>query len=274
MSAKGILLSRRDAFKKSAGGVAAGIIAFTGLEQLCAAAEAALSGDQMQYDFLLPRVKFECDTGVVDKWNITPSGDRYLLEELEKVVRCKVKIPQNCTFTSPYYGNEEHFNAVVTLDDFEKMRQFPFLFMTSEGHYNLARDEKANVKKYLEEGGFLLMDDCILQISSDYFYQSSVRILNNIFGAGSVVKIPRDHEVFHNVYDMGAIGLPHVSGTNHGGRGVMLGERLAVFLSSTDIHCGWTDRPGQWYGKSARSPHAYKEAIQIGINIIMYALSH
>ena len=50
---------------------------------------------------------------------------------------------------------------------------------------------------------------------------------------------------------------------------VFIGDRLAVFLSSTDIHCGWCDSHGFEFGKQN-----YEKAIQMGINIIMYAISH
>jgi hypothetical protein len=66
-------------------------------------------------------------------------------------------------------------------------------------------------------------------------------------------------------------------GQYHGARGVFVGNRLAVFLSSTDIHCGWADSRGRWFGAGGKrgiGKHGYKEAIQMGINIIMYAVSH
>ncbi|OHB74600.1 MAG: hypothetical protein A2Z25_16460 [Planctomycetes bacterium RBG_16_55_9] len=64
-------------------------------------------------------------------------------------------------------------------------------------------------------------------------------------------------------------GLPIMQGQNHGARGVFIGDRLAVFLSSTDIHCGWCDSHGFTFGR-----HNYQKAIQMGINVIMYALTH
>jgi hypothetical protein len=49
----------------------------------------------------------------------------------------------------------------------------------------------------------------------------------------------------------------------------VLFRSLAVFLSSTDIHCGWCDSNGFEFGRQN-----YEKAIQMGINIIMYAISH
>jgi len=56
---------------------------------------------------------------------------------------------------------------------------------------------------------------------------------------------------------------------NHGARGLFVRDRLAVFLSSTDLHCGWCDRHGTTWGLVG-----YRQAIQMGINIVMYALTH
>ena len=64
--------------------------------------------------------------------------------------------------------------------------------------------------------------------------------------------------------------MPYMHGQNHGARGFFVGDRLAVFLCSTDIHCGWCDSLGMEWG----SIENYEKAIQIGINLIMYAMSH
>jgi hypothetical protein len=95
--------------------------------------------------------------------------------------------------------------------------------------------------------------------------------------------IPNDHEVFNNVFDLSETGLPALQyggsiypagfsrphGQNHGARGVFIGDRLAIFLSSTDLHCGWCDSHGVEWGNDG-----YRRTIQMGINIIMYALTH
>jgi len=219
--------------------------------------------DPDRYDFLMPRVKFDCTMEVGDRWNAFPGGERNLLLALEKVVRCRVLLPPDCRDDSPHHGADYQFNGVVDLTDMDELRKYPFLFMTSSGPYVLSDVKKQNLGRYLNEGGFLLMDDCV-HLNRSLFYKSSYKILQEIFGAGAVKRIPNDHEVFHNVYDLSRVGLPYVQGEDFGARGLFVGERLAVFLSSTDIHCGWMD-PGR--------SHA-GESIQMGINIIMYSLSH
>lgn len=180
---------------------------------------------------------------------------------------------------------------MVAFDEREEIRKYPLLFMTGENHYKLDDQQKRNLAEYVLRGGFLLMDDCVVGSGGDFFYKSSYELLEEVFGRGAVRRIPLEHEIFHNMYDLGQTGLPHLEqqnlvllpgmrspqqiglpymhGQNHGARGVFVEDRLAVFLSSTDLHCGWCDSHGLTFGR-----RNYEKAIQMGINIIMYALSH
>jgi len=272
-------MDRRVFLKETGRTMTAAALAAAGLGGLAQRVLAESSRDLDDYDFLMPRVKFGCTMQVNDYWNAFPGGDRNLLAEFASVVRCRVKLPRDCNDNKPHSGSESQFNAVVDLTDMEALRKYPFLFMTASGSYRLGGKQKTNLREYVNEGGFLLMDDCVhgRLDDGDFFYQSSFKMLSEVFGAGAVRGIPNDHEIFHNVYNLGDIGLPHIIGRYHGARGVFVGDRLAVFLSSTDIHCGWVDSHGRWFGNGGKmgvGKHGHKEAIQMGINIILYALSH
>jgi len=247
--------------------------------------------DLDKYDFLMPRVKFTHEKREVDRWNVRPGGDANLLRELSSVIRCRVKPIRQAYDWQPQWSTEGQLNAIVGFDELEDLEKYPFLFMTGENHYKFDDRQKVNLKEYVLRGGFLLMDDCVVGSGGDFFYKSSYALLEEVFGSGSVKRIPLEHEVFHNVHDLGETGLPfmqmrsptpifgprrptqtalpHMHGQNHGARGIFVGDRLAVFLSSTDLHCGWCDSRGGVFGR-----HNYKKAIQMGINIIMYAISH
>jgi len=210
---------------------------------------------------------------------------------LSSAIRCRVKPIRRAYDWQPQWATEGQLNAVVTFEDLNDLEKYPFLFMTGENHYRLGEGEKVNLKEYILRGGFLLMDDCVVGNGGDFFYQSSYALLEEVFGSGAVKRIQPEHEVFHNVYDLGQTGLPSLQqlapvlvppfrrptqsplpvmhGQNHGARGVFVGDRLAVFLSSTDLHCGWCDSHGTTFGRAN-----YQKAIQMGINVIMYAISH
>jgi len=223
------------------------------------------------YDFLIGRVKFAApgtgDIGGRNIWGAHPGATRNLLENFIAVVRCKVKIPTGCHDDVPIRGKEHQFNRVVDLTDIDALREVPYLFMTEEVPYQLAADKKRNLRQYLEEGGFILMDDCVSG-QSDYFYQSSCDLMEEMFGSGAVVKIPNSHEVFHSVHDLSDTGLPYCQGKKHAAHGVFIDGRLAAFLSATDIHCGWANC------FRLEGPEKYRKSIEMGVNIIMYAISH
>jgi len=80
-------------------------------------------------------------------------------------------------------------------------------------------------------------------------------------------KVPLDHEIFHIYFDFPK-GTPHMQGVDHGlwasfepGTG-----RLRTVATPGDLHCGWMC---QYFG-----PANDMNAIKMGINIIIYFLSH
>ncbi len=292
-------ISRRQFLRKSGGIV-------TGLTLAATEVGSAANGlrsdgypnngpdDLDKYDFLMPRVRFRHEKREVDQWNVRPGGDANLLRELSSIIRCKTKPVRQAFDWHPQSAAEGQLNAVVSFEHLEDIEKYPFLFMTGENHYQFNDREKANLKEYISRGGFLFMDDCVVGNGGDFFYQSSYALLEEVFGSGAVRHIRSEHEVFHNVYDLGETGLPSFQqiiptfpargfrrpnqspmphmrghGQNHGARGVFIGDRLAIFLSSTDLHCGWCDSRGITFGRAG-----YEKAIQMGINIIMYAMSH
>jgi len=273
-------LNRRAFLKTTGVQFTAAALAAAGLGSICQqkAHGKKLDADD-QYDFLMARVKFDCNMRVNDNWNAFPGGDSNLLKALEQVVRCRVKPMPGCGDRNPRNGREQDFNAVADLTDINELRKYPFLFMTASGSYTLTKEKKSILGKYLTEGGFIYMDDCVHGVNDDkdYFFQSSYKTLEDIFGRGSVKPVPNSHEIFHNVYDLGDIGMPHVIGQPHPAHAITVGSRIAAFLSSTDIHCGWVDRNRQWFGSGGKmgiGKHGHEEAIKIGVNIIMYAISH
>ena len=277
-------MNRREFLKTAGRTVVGATLAAGGLGSI---AERPVYGESPEdldkYDFLMPRVKFAHQKQEADPWNVRPGGDANLLRELSAVIRCKVKPIRGANDWEPQWAVEGQLNAVVTFDELEELKKYPLLFMTGENPYGFDSKEKDNLRKYISRGGFLLMDDCVVGSGGDFFYQSSYKLLEEVFGRGAVKRIPQQHEIFHNVYDLGDTGLPsleyirrwrpgglpYMHGQNHGARGVFVDDRLAVFLSSTDIHCGWCDSHGFEFGR-----YNYEKAIQMGINIIMYALSH
>lgn len=231
-----------------------------------------IPADADRYEFLFPRI---CNLN--PDWDFGPGGDKNVLEQFSDVMRCKVKLQDNVRDEYPDNGLPEHFNAVVDLSDLDTLRKFPALFMMGTGSFQSPDYKRLeNLKSYLEEGGFLLMDECASPRRSDQFYQSGLGVMQRIFESAQIRRIPEDHEVYRNVYDISEPNFRrwkrHASYANagqSGNTGIFIGDRLAVFICDADIHCGWTDPRDSW-GKRAD----HRESIQTGINILTYFLSH
>lgn len=266
MTDRQINITRRQ-FLKQAGRVSLGstVVAstiFTTSRQVLAGEE-----ENEKYDFYFTRVKFSAKGNAPDKWNVRPGGDANLLKKLNSVIRCKTKPIRRAKDWNPQYAKEGQFNAVVSFDEPRKLRKYPFLFMTGENDFEFTRMQKDNFAEYILRGGFIFMDDCVVGDGGDFFYQSSFKLIEEVFGKGSIQAIPTSHEVFQNVYDLSRTGLPYMQGQKHSAKGFFVGNRLAIFLSSTDLHCGWCDSIGEQFPD-------HKKALQMGVNIIVYAMSH
>jgi hypothetical protein len=81
-----------------------------------------------------------------------------------------------------------------------------------------------------------------------------VRIINQLFPDNKMRRIPNGCPAMHGV-DHGAWGL-FENGTG----------RLMTVVTPGDLHCGWMNR--YW------SPEKNLEGIKMGINILMYYLTH
>lgn len=260
-----ISLSRRNFIRTA--GLGMTLLGVSSRESCAAPADVGDEG----YDFLMARVRFKNR----DKnWNVFPGGDRNLLSRFGQVVRCRVKDDMNCRNERPDNGSEEHFNAVVDLDSLEDLERYPFAFMTGSGGFSLPEKQNRNLMEYIQRGGFILMDDCTSPRRADDFFLSSCRELECAFGSGSLVEIPKNHEIFSNVYDFTSTGLPRWKRSRRVAEipeamGVFIGDRLAAFVSVADLHCGWTDPFDRW-----RKRAGHEDSIKMGINILTYAMSH
>ncbi|MCF7972640.1 MAG: DUF4159 domain-containing protein [Phycisphaerae bacterium] len=261
-------INRRTFLKQAAMATLLGTNASAALSQ-----QAQDQYDLATYDFLIARVQFDSDGRTVDRWNLGPAAESHLLESIQEVLRCKIKPIVGIT-QHDYYTQPKHLNAIVSFNDVERVCRFPFLLMTSDGSFQFNNRQKMNFKTYVEQGGFIVMDDCVFEDGGDFFFQSGFAMLKELFGS-AFHQIPKTHEIFHNVYDMGDIGLPFVQGQRRGAWGVFVGERLAVLLSPGDIHCGWADSDFSWYGPNGKPGcQGHFECIRMGVNLATYAMSH
>lgn len=145
----------------------------------------------------------------------------------------------------------------------ENLYQYPFIFMTGHGNINFSEKEVKNLRDYLLNGGFLYADD-------DYGMDTAFRReIKKVFPDKELIEIPIDFPIFHIFYSFNK--LPKIHEHYEGSPkayGIFHEKRLVVFYTwNTNISDGWTDRYND-------PPEKREEAIRMGINIFLYALSY
>ena len=174
--------------------------------------------------------------------------------------------------------------VVVDLSD-EKIFDYPFLYLIEPGGIQLFPDEVKNLRRFCENGGFLMVDD-FWGIDEYTVFHDQIK---QVFPNRDVEELPLSHEIFHNVYDLKekpqipSIGWAYDGRTyerrrNDSGREVHYraikddDNRIMVLIChNTDLGDGW-EREGE--NREYFEEFSMKKAYPMGINIITYAMTH
>ena len=177
---------------------------------------------------------------------------------------------------------------VLELSD-PKLFEYPFIYIIEPGDLMFHEPEVSALRKYLDNGGFLMVDD----FWGDEEYENFYRELKRVFPNREPQEVPLEHEIFHCVYDLKEKPqLPsHQTAWNGRQSGVIWEPRygsdtsiphyqaifdddgrIMVFIChNTDLGDGW-EREGEdpWYFEE----FSVKKAYPMGINIVTYAMTH
>lgn len=155
--------------------------------------------------------------------------------------------------------------AVVAVSDDELFR-YPFIFLTGHGNISFTDSEAERLRDYLNNGGFLYSDD---DYGMDKHFRREIK---KVFPDKELVEIPFDHKIYHIFYDF-SNGLPKIHKHDGGppkGYGIFNEGRMVVFYTyETNISDGWADPEVH-----KDPPEKREAAFRMGINIVIYALTH
>lgn len=145
------------------------------------------------------------------------------------------------------------------------LRDYPYLYLTGHGNIRFSEEDLVILRSYLRDGGFLHADD-------NYGLDASFRReMARLFPDRELVEVPLDHSVYTIFYEF-PDGLPKVhehDGLPAQGLGIFIDGRLAVFYTyQSDLGDGWEDS-----GVHDNTPEAREQALRMGVNLFLYALS-
>jgi len=146
----------------------------------------------------------------------------------------------------------------------DELFDYPILFLTGHGNVNFSDKEADNLRLYLENGGFLYIDD-------DYGLEPYIRKeIKKVFSNKEFLEIPFTHPIYSIQYDFTS-GPPKIH--EHDDKppksyGIFVDDRLAVFFTvESNPSDGWADPDTH-----NDSPQLREMSLKFGTNIIIWAL--
>jgi hypothetical protein len=219
--------------------------------------------------FTFVRIQFSSDHPSSAWWIDYPAADSNLTARFQQVTGLMT----------------EREGKVMSLTSAE-LKRYPFIYIVEGSAMRLSAAEVRSLRAYLLGGGFLMVDD----FWGEEAWQRFSAQMKLAFPEREPVELAIEHPVFHCFYDIRE--KPQVPNVMLGIRSQFTGitwERadakephyrglfddngrlMAIFCHNTDLGDGW-EREGenQYYFKE----FSLKKAYPMGINIVVYALTH
>jgi hypothetical protein len=170
----------------------------------------------------------------------------------------------------------------------EDLSEYPFIYMVEPGSLYLSDDEIVALRKYLLNGGFLMLDD----FWGEAAWRNVEQVMKRVLPELSFAELSLDHPLYHCVFEIKAKGqVPnyglgqmsqydpeHRTWERYDAKEVhhraivdTHGRMMVIATHNTDNGDGW-EREGEYayYFENFSEKIAYP----LGINIIFYSMTH
>ena len=151
--------------------------------------------------------------------------------------------------------------------------KYPFTYLSGRRLVQFDGREAANFKKYVQNGGFVFVDDCNHDIDG-LFAKSFERQAASLFGASALKKIPNNHPLYRSFFEFKS-GPPTTSFELNGWgddlvhdylKAITINGRVGLLYSNKDYGCEW-----DYDFRNKR--FMAEDNTKFGLNIILYAMN-
>lgn len=192
-----------------------------------------------------------------------PRGDRKLVQMIRRFTRIDAR------------AVEQPINLEVDGD----VHYWPFMVVGMAQHWDLTDAMARTLREYLLRGGFLFVDSFF----DTRDWVGFERSLRKVFPDRRVIDLTDDHPIFHNPYDlprMTKVQIPNWNSLPAGflGDGIEPhwrgveddnGRLMILIAFNNDVMDGW-----QWADDPRYPADKANLALRIGVNVVVYALTH
>jgi hypothetical protein len=158
---------------------------------------------------------------------------------------------------------------ILDLEDPEIFEN-PILYMWEPGGWRITDDAARNLRNYMLKGGFVVFDD--FEVDQWLNFEAQFR---HAMPEAEFIRLDSSHPIFHAFYDIDSLNLPHPTmNVPPAFYGVFenndpKGRMMALVFYNSDVAEYW-ESSGQGFLPVNTTNDAYK----LGVNLIIYALSH
>jgi len=172
-------------------------------------------------------------------------------------------------------ANDETFNTLA-LDD-PAIFKYPLIYIIEVSWWNMTDREGAALREYLQKGGFVIVDD--FKAEGDFGSAGWGRFAENMKRAmpeARFVDMDTSHPIFHSFFEIES--LTTFPQAYNAGQPIFRGlykdndpnKRLQMIVNyNTDISQYW-----EWSGRGLRPFDETNEAYKLGVNYIIYGMTH
>jgi len=159
---------------------------------------------------------------------------------------------------------------ILALDDPALMR-FPFAYLAEAGMMEPTESEVAGLRAYLQKGGFVIVDD----FAGAGAWLNFERQLRRVLPDARPIRLTAAHPIFHSFFDIESLDFQH---PYYGVRAEFFGvfedndpaHRMMMIVNfNNDISEAW-----EWSGTGFIPIDLTNEAFKLGVNYVVYAMTH
>jgi len=149
--------------------------------------------------------------------------------------------------------------------------KYPFAYVSEPGEMLLSDVEVENLREYIERGGFVMLDDFGGQLDQEEFQRFKPN-MDRAFPDREMYELTDRHPLLHNFFDVDGLLMIHpmsLAKAEFYGFNDSKGRLAMVICFKNDVGDYWEliDSP-----RYAVKPSA--EALKLGINFVMYTMTH
>jgi len=185
------------------------------------------------------------------------------------------RMPTNLLHSLVEYTNiPVDTNEKVVLLSSGEIYRSPFCYLSGHKLVQFNEAESKHLKNYVENGGFVFVDDCNHDIDG-LFAKTFETEMIRLFGQQALVKLPKQHPIYTSFFNFEK-GPPTTSFELNGWgddlvhdylKAIIIKDRIGILYSNKDYGCEW-----DYDFRNKR--FLAKDNTRFGINIIMYAMSY